>query len=140
MASRSYTNGLTRLASGADDFLTDTYVAILVNSGYVHDPDHATISVIVGSEIAVAGYARITISSKTVTRDQVSHRVVLDCDNLAYGNLAAGATLGGIIFAKNTGSDATSPLLAFLDPTDVATTGGSVNVTIPTTGLSYQQV
>ena len=56
---------------------------------------------------------------------------VLDADDLDFGALAPGSTIGSVVIFKDTGNPSTSPLLCYLDEVTgfpFATNGGEVSI------------
>lgn len=139
MASIVYNKGAYLALTASLNFGSDTIKALLVQSSYTPNKDHNFVSDIVASEISVSGYSRQTLATKTVTEDDTNDRVVFDADNPSFGSLAAGQTIGGVVIFKDTGSDATSPLLFFNDTADTATNGNTVTFQIDAGGLGYTQ-
>lgn len=129
MSNGVYNKGKLGILGGSFDLLTDTLVVLLVKSTYVFSADDHFISDLAASEISVSGYARQTLTSKTVTEDDVNDFAYLDADDVTFAGMAAGQTIGGAVLAYNSGSDATSMLIGFYDLTDLATGSGSVIVT-----------
>lgn len=111
---------------------------LLIDSSYVHDPDSEFVSDIVADE--VAGATRQTLGTKTVTKDNTNDRSVLDAANSTFPAVTAGSTVGGAVVFKDTGNDATSTLLFFLDTTDTPTNGGDITISYAATGIAYAQI
>lgn len=141
MASQCYNAGITGIGDGTIDYLTDTIGIMLTLSSYTMNPDDNFVTTIIASEVTAAGYTRQTLGTKTVTKDNTNNRAVFDgADVTTFGNLAAGQTIGGIVIFKNTGADATSVLIAFLDTADTPTNGSAVGATWAATGIFYGQI
>lgn len=102
---------------------------LLVNSGYVFSKAHDFIADVVANEISAAGYARQTLAGKVVTEDDANNRAYLDADDPVFPSMAAGQTIGGAIVFRHTGSDATAPIVTFIDVADVATAGTAFTLT-----------
>lgn len=139
MASITYNKGAFQIQSGTLVYTTDTIKAMLVQSSYTPNKDHNFVSDVVASEISVSGYSRQTLASKTLTEDDTNDRVVYDAADPAFGSLAAGQTIGGVVIFKDTGADGTSPLIFFNDTADTATNGNTVTFQIDAAGLGYTQ-
>lgn len=138
MASRAYNAGVNGINNGGIDFLTDTIKIMLVNSAYAQNPDSEFVSDIVANE--VAGATRQTLGTKTVTKDNTNDRSVLDAADATFPSVTAGSTVGGAVVFKDTGADATSTLLFFLDTTDTPTNGGNLTIQFSANGIAYAQI
>jgi hypothetical protein len=66
-----------------------------------------------------------TLANKTITNG------VFDADDVTFTAVAAGSTLEGVVIYKDTGTPATSPLLAYIDTITgfpLATNGGDITI------------
>ncbi|KAA9149467.1 hypothetical protein F3K36_33695 [Delftia sp. BR1] len=120
MANTSYPKGMEKLLSGSINASTDTFKAALLPSGYAFSVSHEFVSQL-GSIIGTAQ----PLLNKTITGG------VLDADDLDFGALAPGSTIGSVVIFKDTGNTSTSPVLFFLDTVTglpMATNGGAVTI------------
>lgn len=104
MANKFYPKGAQKVLSAAINFSTDTIKAALVPSAYVYSDTHefqSDLGTVVGTPVALA--------NKAVAGG------VFDADDISFGALAAGSTVKAIALFKDTGSAATSPLIAYYD-------------------------
>lgn len=122
MANALYTKAKEKILSGAVNFTSDTVKVALVKSTYTQnlatDEFYTTISA------NVLGTPQ-TLAAKTVTGG------ALDADDVTWSAVTAGDTAKCVVLYKDTGSEATSPLLAFIDTITgfpLATNGGDVTV------------
>lgn len=138
MPSRTYNKGINEISNQGIDFLNDTIKIMLVNSAYAHNPDSNFVSDIVANE--VAGATRQTLGTKTVTEDDTNDRSVFDAADPTFPSVTSGSTIGGAVVFKDTGADATSPLIAFLDTTDTPTNGGNITIQFSANGIFYGQI
>jgi len=108
-----YPSGKERFLSGQLNWLTDPVVAVLVGTQYYTYSDaHATLlDLPLTARIAVTG----TLTGRTATLG------VADADDASFGSVI-GNMGNAIILCTDTGTDATSALIAYLD------TGGGVPV------------
>lgn len=111
---------------------------MLVNSAYAHNPDQNFVSDIVANE--VAGATRQTLGGKTITEDDANDRSVFGGSDCTFPAVPGGATVGGAVGFKDTGADATSPLIWFGDTTDTATNGSDIIITWSANGIFYGQI
>lgn len=119
-----YVNGAKNIINQNIDLVNDTIVAILLDTAHVVDLSlDEFISDIVADEIADAGYARQTLSGKTIT--VVAGKVRVDCADIDFGDTVS-LSARYMAIAKNTGSDATSQLVGI---TDLNTSGGNLSST-----------
>ncbi len=124
MANAFYNLGKKEIANGSIDLLNDTIIAVLVSSGYAFDADHDYLSTPAANELSGSGYARKTLGTKTLVEDDANDRAEFDAADLAYTAINAG-TADALIIAKNSGADATSTLIAYIDEGFPIVTNGS---------------
>lgn len=91
---------------GFTDWVASDVRTLLVNSTYVMDPDHANVSDIPASAIAIRGPL---LTNKTVVDGFVRSLAT------RYEDLALLMEIKGIVFYVDTGVDGTSTLLAYAD-------------------------
>lgn len=133
MANVFYNEAKKRILNGTLDLDTTTIKVMLVKETYVANPDHAAVDD--GSandpqshEISVSGYARQTLASRVVAKDDPGDFAYLDADDAVFASLATGQTIGGAIIEADTGVDTTSIPIAFYDLPDTPTNGSTVTV------------
>lgn len=124
MANAAYNPFKQQMLSGGIDLPAGTVKALLVTSAYVFSAAHEFVSELSG--ILTNGRSP-ALATKTVTNG------VFDADNVTLPSVNSGQTAAAIIVYLDSGSDATSRLLAFFD-TNVtglpfATTGGDITIT-----------
>ena len=117
-----------QLAEGAIDFDTDTFRIALVTSSYTLDQTDVYWSEIQANEVSGTGYtAGGETSACTVSR--VSGVTTLA--DVTWTAPVSGFTAAYAVIYKDTGTAATSPLVALVDPgTPVAANGSSFTVEI----------
>lgn len=139
MLARSQVNG-----SVVVDFDTDTFKCLGVVAGGGRPSTSKTgvqyISDVTGtnSEVTGTGYARQTLTSVTVAFDGTATNAVdWSFANITFGQNAAGfSNARYFVIAKDTGADATSPVVALIDPgATISVVGGDVVISSPTGGL-----
>lgn len=119
------------------DYDTDTVKAMLVTSAYVPNRDTHRYKSSVTNEAVGTGYTAggKTLTTKTIAYTAGSHTLALDCDDLIWTTTTIQARY--LVFYVSTGTDSTSPLLAYVDfGADVTSTGGSFTAAIPTAGFA----
>jgi hypothetical protein len=146
MASKWYGKGLLKVVDRTIDFASDTIKVMLVNASYSYNADHDFIDDVVANELSGTGYTggfggsgRKTTASKTILEDTANDRVEYDFADIVWTGINAG-TIGGAIIVKEITNDASSPLIAFLDPADLVTNGGDVTLVVNAEGalqISY---
>ena len=149
MSNVVYTNGQYNVQKNDLDWETAVICVLLERSTstYVPDQDHDFLDAFTtggGVEISVASYARRTLTSPSINKNDSLNQVELDCSNIAFGSLEAGQTAKALILYVQIGGDDSTPeddiLLAYID-TDgngilpVALAGGAFNITVNGQGL-----
>lgn len=106
MANALYDKAREKFLTGAIDWAGDDIIVILCDSGYVANlsTDEFVDDITGGAEVARSG----NLSAKTTTAG------VADAGNETLTSVT-GDTVTQIILAKDTGNDATSPLIARID-------------------------
>lgn len=135
-----YNRGKKILADGSLDYTSSTIRAMLVNTNYVFNPDHAVVADIVTHEISGTGYVRKDLAGKTAVQNDTNDRAELDSDDIEWTGINAGTVKGLAYFKVNT-SDADHELIGFVDsggfPVD--TNGTNLTVQQPSSGWLHQQ-
>lgn len=115
---------------GSINFGSDTIKATLVKTAYTYSSAHDYIDdVSAGNRVAT-----VTLASKTTTGG------AFDSADLTFSAVAAGSTVGGIWLWKDTGTESTSPLVAWFDTNassaaiSIATNGSDITVTVNASG------
>lgn len=132
VTAKMYGLALQSILNAEIDFDTDTIKAMLVTSSYTFNQDTHRYKSSVTNEVTGTGYTArgATLASKSVTYDAGSNTLVLDAADPVWS--AATITARGMVIYKDTGSDATSPLIAFHDfGADVSSTGADFTYQIP---------
>lgn len=111
--------------------------AMLMKSTHTPSKDHNTVSDVVADEINVSGYARqtVTVSGSGVTEDDTNDLAKFDGTDPVFAALTTGQTVGGAWVFADSGADATSELICFLDGTDVPTNGGAITLVFDAAGI-----
>lgn len=86
---------------------------------------HADFAEVTGA----SGYARVALTTATVTEDDANDWALIDADDVAFGALGSGATIVGYFLFIQTGADATASVLQMGSLTSTATNGGTFTVT-----------
>jgi hypothetical protein len=133
-----YNSGIGILADGTVSWATSPIVALIVDSGQVFDVTDVFVSDVVADEVTNAtgtGYARKTLTGKTVTVDQVNDRVVFDASDVTYTAVETNETWDAVILYLDTGTDATSRLLCYVSIDALVTNGSDATVQWASTGI-----
>jgi len=124
MPDQIYPAAKSKMLQGEIDWLTDPIVAVLIGTeSYTYSPNHASFA-----DVAVA--ARVAVSG-TLTGRTVSDSAVVDADDVTF-SAVLGDPANALMLVKYTGSDAASPLIAYLDEAvglPVTPTGADIKVT-----------
>lgn len=122
MANALYAKGKEALLSGAINIPTDTIKAILVSNGYTPNINtHQYLSSLEAYRLSTDQ----TLGTKSITSG------VVDAADVTWTAVAGGATGSYVALYKDTGSAATSPLIALFDTITnfpVSTNGGDITV------------
>lgn len=129
MANVLYPKGKAHLLGGATavNLVSDTIKAMVVHSATTpYNSSHEFVSDLVAGGIvarAAAGLATKTVTSGT-----------FDADDLVLASVV-GATIDAIVVYKDSGADATSTLLGWMDVTPYSPTGGNITLVWSGSGL-----
>lgn len=141
MASSWYDAGRSEVLNGGIVLLTDTIKVVLLSPSYTFSTGHQFISDVVANELSGTGYAggfagagRKALASKTIVKDTVGHTAYFDAADLTWTAINAG-TIGWAILVKEITNDASSKLIAVLDPSDFTTVGADVTLQFAANGL-----
>lgn len=134
MASNLYNKGLLKLLDGTIDYLTDNVAILIVSNNYVFDRTQEFVSNI-SDEISGSGYARKSLTSKTVTLNTTSNVVTFDCGTITYTALDSANVLAAAIIYAETGVDSSSSLIANIDFENLTTSNSDVNIVTSPVGL-----
>jgi len=106
------------IMDGTIDLDTDTIKVMLVTSGYTPSQDNDDYIDDVTNEVAGTGYTAggAELANKSVTQDNVDNEGVFDADDVIWANSTI--TARGAVLYKDTGTPATSPVIAYLDFTE----------------------
>lgn len=126
MANALFDAGRNAFLTGSVNWPADTIKAMLVNVGtyVVNLATHDFVNDVPSGAIAARSAAAIPGRSATAG--------VANATTFAF-TAVTGPTIGAVIIYKDTGSDATSPLIAYLDtestgPINIIPTGGDVTI------------
>lgn len=125
MANDIYKGGIQRLISGSIDLDTDTMKFAIVRSYTPNVSSHVFVSDVTG--------AGATIVARSAALSGISVASgIFDATDVTFTSVAAGAACAHLILYKDTGADATSPLLAVFDTATglpVTPDGGNISLT-----------
>lgn len=122
MANAFYRKGAQKILNGDIDFDTDTIKVALVKNTYAENLTTDEFYTAISSHVLDTD---ITLTGVTITNG------VFDANDVTWESVAAGDTTEGVVIYKDTGSAATSPLLAYIDTITgfpLTTNGGNVTV------------
>lgn len=122
MANALYRKGAEKILSGQIDLTADTIVARLIRNDYAQNLSSDEFLV---TATKITGSSEVTLAGKAVTGG------VFDAEDITFSAVPTGETSEGVVLAKWTGDEATSPLIAYIDQITgfpVATNGGNVVV------------
>jgi len=132
-----------RIMSGVMFPDADTFKVMLMSGTptYVADPDHTFLSgsgptFPVHDELSGFGYTRKEFSGSALIQNDAADRTEWDARDAIWPGINAGVTSAAIIF-KDTGDEATSPLVAYVNSGGfpVETTGGDLTIRWSSSGV-----
>jgi len=128
MANKFYPKGAEKIMRAAINFDSDTIKAVIVSSAYTFSDSHEFLTDL-GTVVGTAQ----TLTSKSTTGG------VFDAADLDFGAVAPGPVCKAIVFYKDTGSAATSPLLEYADEvTGFPMTANGGGITVPFSNGAYK--
>jgi len=115
MASFLYNSAKLRILQRDFDFANDEFKVALVTAAYAPDKDTHEFFADITNEVSGANYiaSGSALENIVLSQDDENDRAILDADNLVWS--VASFTARAAVIYKNTGSAATSPLLAYID-------------------------
>ena len=118
MADVIYNGFKKNIMNGNIDLDTDTIKVMLVTSTYTPDQDLHEFIDDVTNEVSGTGYVAggETLANKTVTQDNTDNEGVFDADDVTLSSSTI--TARAAVIYKDTGTPATSPLVAYIDFTE----------------------
>lgn len=122
MANALYSKGKEKILSAAVNFVTDTIKVMLVKNTY---PQNLASDEFLSSVEAYRLSTDQTLSAKSVASG------AFDAGDATFAAVTAGDTSEGVVIYKDTGSAATSPLIAYIDVITgfpLATNGGDITI------------
>ncbi|MEM6437585.1 MAG: hypothetical protein AAF773_27575 [Cyanobacteria bacterium P01_D01_bin.115] len=135
MVSQAYAKLATEIGQGNLSWTSDTIKILLVTDAYTYDENHDFVNDVSGSE--ATGATRQTLASPVFTPDTANDRVVYDAADATFLAVTSAQTISGAVVYKEVTDDTDSPLIAFLDGTDLAANGSDIQVQFAATGVFY---
>lgn len=132
MATKVYPLGTKAFIDNDMDFSADTIKAVLVDAAdYTYSDAHDFLDDVAAGARATNGTG--TLASKTVVR--ASNVITLDAADLTL-TAVTGDPSEAVVVYKDTGAEATSPLLAYLELSAAVTpNGGNITLAFSASGL-----
>ncbi len=136
VSARVYGGFLQSLANKEIDLDTDTIKVMLVTSAYTPSQDTHRYKSSITNEASGTGYtaggATLTVS---VAYNDSTNTLTLDANDVAWNSSTITARYG-VPYDASPGSDATRPLIAYIDfGEDVSTTSGTFQITWSSSGI-----
>lgn len=135
-----FNKGRTAIADGTVNLMNDVIRVMLLNNSWTPDPDLDFVSQVLPYEITNTGYTRKTVTNVTITADFQGNLAKIDLDDVPFGAIAPGAIIGKAIYYKRVGPDDSTPsddiLICYQGVPDVPTNGGTITLSISTSGLA----
>jgi hypothetical protein len=140
MANTVFTYGKSGIG-GAINLATDTIKAALLmsNNNAAATEDAQFLTNLTLDECNGSGYARITLTTPTVTPDTTNNKGVWDMDNIIFVLVGTSTrTVTGILIYKHVGADSANIPIAYIDTATglpITPNGSSITVSIAAGGL-----
>jgi hypothetical protein len=131
-----YNRGIYDVVSNQCDPETSDLKCLLLKTTGAFDRDDAYVSDISANELTAVGYARVQLTNPVLNQDDIMDAVYLDGDDPIFGPIAAGQTIGYMVIFRDTGADATSPLLMCWKVVPTDTDGGEFTFEFSASGIS----
>lgn len=130
--SQFYLLGLQKIIYQTINWDTDLIKAILCTSAYT--PNYATHEFAsTPAANSLSGYTRPTLTCSFNTNDG-SDRIELRANDVTISGISSGQTIASIVIYKDTGSDATSPLIGVTTGLSLVTNGSDVTIDFDASG------
>lgn len=136
-----YTAGVNGLDNQSLNWTSGTIKAALVQTGYIFNPNHSTMTPIAAFELSGGDYARVALTSLTETSSSTLNGTIFSSALLTFANLQAAAigvgnSIVGMVLYQDFGSgDSTNIPIAFIDygspPTAFPTPTGGAYILAP---------
>lgn len=136
MADVIYNGFKAKIMDGSINLGTDTIKVALVTSAYIPDQDLHVFFSSVTNEVTGTGYTAggATLTTKTVTQDNIGNKGVFDADDVSW--TTSTITARGAVIYKSTGVAGTSPLVAYIDfGADKVSTAGTFTIQWNASGI-----
>jgi hypothetical protein len=115
VTAKVYGLAIKSLANKEIDWDSDTIKAALCTSSYTPNQDTHQYASSLTNELSGGSYSRQTLASKTTTYDTSSNTHTLDCADIVWTAITAADFRYMVYIDTQTASDATSPLIAYVD-------------------------
>ena len=126
------------LANKEVDLNSDSIYAALVTSSYTFDQDAHDYFNDITNEVTGTGYTAggAAIGSPSIAYTGGSNTFTFDGNDVSWGSSTITAR-GAVIYDRTPGTDATRPLISFVDfGADVSTTGGTFTLQFNASGIA----
>ncbi|WP_280378555.1 hypothetical protein [Nocardia wallacei] len=120
------------------DFDTDVIKLMLLDNSYTFSSAHQYKSSITG-EVTGTGYTAggQTLTGAAVTFDSPTNVIKLDANDPSWPGSTITGARKGVIYNSTPGTDATRPLIAYLESdTTLSTTSGQLSITFDAAGIA----
>lgn len=125
------------------DFDSDTIKIMLCTNSYTFDQDTHQYKSSITNEVSGTGYTAggQALTSVTVTYDTSTNVIKLDAADPSWTSSTITGARKAIIYDATPGTDATRPLIAYLESdADLSTTSGTLSITFDAAGIATMTV
>lgn len=137
VSAKWYGQALLKALNKEIDWDSDAIKIMLCTSAYTPDQDTHIYKSSVTGEVAGAGYTAggATLASKTIVYTAGTNLITLDAADVSWPSATITARYA-VIYDSSPGTDATDPLLAFIDfGQDIISTNGTFTIAFNASGI-----
>lgn len=125
------------------DFDSDSIKIMLCTTSYTFDQDTHQYKSSITNEVTGTGYTAggQALTSVAVTYDTATNTIKMDAADPSWPSSTIAGVLKAVIYDSTPGTDATRPLIAYLESdATLSTTSGTLSITFDTAGIATMTV
>jgi hypothetical protein len=129
MASGLYNQARQAFLQGSIDWANDNIDVLLVQDTYTFAATQSVVANLSSHELSATDYTRQDLTGRSVGGAGTTTAVAANPTWSGIGN-GTNQTIGGAVVFKNSGADATSTLICFIDTVDITTQDTNVTLSL----------